>query len=233
MDIWKAWSITLKVVDPRYAKKTLEQQVEKADLVSALKIYLFAGVYFFLLTMLLAVLTLYTVRAVYVIAGIDLPELELTNEILMPYATYYGLFFLPLTIIITVISQYLSCKIANVLGGTGNFTKQFYLYSFLTLGLTLGSTLMIAMFFSCFGQIIIVLVLLFMLYVQFYLHILVIRVAHKLSVPRSIATVLMATIISIALYILITNGAASVGIAEPLVNETLKIPNQIGGEYAI
>lgn len=224
MDIWEAWEVTKRAIDYRKAEAVFKEQAEKAAFGKAALIYVLAGIYTALISVIMNVMTLYIVQAVYVVtAHVELPEVELTGELLMPYLIYYFGLVLPMGLVVTVLSQAVVFKVLQLTGGKGTFMKQLYLYSFLTLGLAAGSTIMLAMLFPCLGYPALIGYFIFALYVQIYLQSMMLRDLHQISMTHAMVPVVIVTILTIVTYTTTNEFLAGMGIGPPMPEQMLGI----------
>ncbi len=219
------WEVTKSIVHYGKAEQVFESVIKEADIRKALAIYVLAGLYSSLLAVLLNVFVLFTARSVYMMAGVYVPEVELTWEVVTPYAIYFLGFVFPFGLISTLLPQLVIYKVLNLTKGKGTLAQQLYLYSFIALALSLALTVMLSMFFPCLGYLVLTAYLIFMGYMYFYIQTIMLKTVHKVGTWHALGAVLAGMLVVIGLVMLSGHISEMFSIYPPAAEEILGITN--------
>ncbi len=222
-------NVTKRIANYSTAESQFKDLTAKEDIRLAALLIIFGGVYSALMSTLVGVFTIYTERFQYMAAGVDVPEITLNLDLIMPFLSHNLVYVMPIGIISMLISQAFVFAALRITRGKGTLSSQIYQYSFLFLILSLSSTIMILSLFTCIGWLVVMPFILFMvIYVQLYLQSLMLMNVHGVSMAHVILVIIIMTIVGIGLPALIGMAMLDAGITPPTIETVMDIESPGG-----
>jgi hypothetical protein len=233
MEIEKTISLIGRIADFRSAEEAFGQIKEKEDKNVMILLFAAGALYSALMSSLVGIFTVFTERFQFISAGVDVPEIALDLDLILPFLSYNLVFVAPVGLIGTFVSQTLIFIVLRATGGKGTLMNQLYCYSFLYFLLSLSSTILILSLFVCLGWLIMIPFILFtLIYVQIYLQSMMLSVVHDISMAHAAFVIMVMAIVGLGLPYIIGLLIMDAGFVPPTIESVLGVEYPERGEIS-
>ena len=208
----KAYEFVLELFNFSELDGTLHRDMQKASLkggiLNSLSGIIIAVLSLLALTFISVVYLGYVYDTLPVSSLISAVRPSLTSGLLLSSTIYFGLITLPFLFIWIFIHQGMMFLLSRLFKGTGSFSTQYFLTSFITLAIGSGSlgfvpVLILSVFLPCFNLFFFLLFLVASIYLVFYVQSKMLVAVHRISFPAAFIIVLISFLAFMAVYALL------------------------------